>query len=232
MLTANVLDVAKVLWNGQMVDAVRNEYVLRMPQTNAATAKSPLDYLCKAPVAQTGWSVQSLGSGFFKLTAPGASVTTVTSWAQRQGVQSIDVNRVSKAARAPNDTLYGDASNWGFSRISAPSAWDTVDSPANGTSASVVRLMNDLCVGCSRLPSLPRPGKRLPGSAAFPPGVAFFSCRRGVSPSRAAWPRAGEIGGGAALRGQCPRGHRPLANLRFEGSRLLPAVSPGLGVRR
>lgn len=138
MLAANVLDVAKVLWNGQMVDAVRNEYVLRMPQTNAATAKSPLDYQSRTPVVQTGWSVQSLGSGFFRLSAPGASVTTVTSWAQRQGAQSIDVNRVSKAARAPNDTLYGDASNWGFSRISAPSAWDT----GTGTDTTIVSVLD------------------------------------------------------------------------------------------
>ena len=40
-------------------------------------------------------------------------------------------------------------------------------------------------------------------------------------------PRAGDTGGGAALRGRRHPGHRPLANLRFEVSRLLPAVSSG-----
>ena len=36
------------------------------------------------------------------------------------------------------------------------------DSPVNGTSTSVARLMNDSCAGCSRLPSLPGPRKRFP----------------------------------------------------------------------
>ena len=39
MLAADVLDVTKVLWNGKQVEAVRNEFIFRMPQTNASTAK-------------------------------------------------------------------------------------------------------------------------------------------------------------------------------------------------
>jgi len=138
MLTGNVLDVAKVLWNGTMVDAVRNEYVFRMPQTNKATAKSIIDYKSATPVVQAGWSVQPLGTGFFKLTAPGVTQGTLTTWASRSGVQSIDVNRVSKASLTPNDTLYGDGANWAFPKINAPGAWDT----GTGTSSTIVAVLD------------------------------------------------------------------------------------------
>jgi hypothetical protein len=42
-------------------------------------------------------------------------------------------------------------------------------------------------------------------------------------------PRAVDTGGGSASRRQCHRGHCPLANLRFEGSRLLPAAVAWMG---
>ena len=138
MLAANVLDVTKVLWNGRQVDAVRNEYVVRMPQTNTATAKSPLDYASKTPVVQAGWSLQPLGSGFFKLRAPNATQATLTTWASRHGVMSIDVNRVAKASLVPNDPLFGDANNWAFPRISAANAWDT----HTGTSSTIVAVLD------------------------------------------------------------------------------------------
>jgi subtilisin family serine protease len=138
MLAANSLDVTKVLWNGQRVDAVRNEYVLRMPQTNAATAKSPVDYVSKTPVAQAGWSVQALGSGFFKLTAPGATQGTLTTWASRQGASYIEVNRVGQYFATPNDTLYSSADNWAFPRISAEAAWDA----GTGTPSTIVAVMD------------------------------------------------------------------------------------------
>lgn len=77
-------------WNGQLVEAVRNEYVLRMPQLNAATAKSPVDYQSRLPVVPAGWSTQNLGSGFFKLTAPGASQAALTTWARQQGANYIE----------------------------------------------------------------------------------------------------------------------------------------------
>ena len=47
---------------------------------------------------------------------------------------------------------------------------------------------------------LERPGKRFPGSAAFPPEAAFFSCRRGVSPSPAAWRLRGALASSTAHR--------------------------------
>lgn len=138
MLTANVLDVTKVLWKGVATDAVRDEYVFRMPQLNASRAASPLDYQCNTPTVQAGWSLQTIGTGYFKLKAPGTSTTTVMSWAQRQGILTLDVNRVAKAARTPNDALYGDTNNWAFPKISAASAWDT----GTGTDSTIVAVLD------------------------------------------------------------------------------------------
>jgi len=138
MLAANVLDVTKVLWNGKQVEAVRNEYVFRMPQTNAATAKSTVDYAHRVPVAQKGWSVQGLGSGFYKLTAPGATQATVTNWARQQGAQSINVNATRSLTRTPNDPLFPVAENWAFPQIDAPDAWET----ATGTRTTIAAVVD------------------------------------------------------------------------------------------
>ena len=138
MLSAATLNVAKVLWNGNAIDAVRDEYVLRMPQLNVATAKSIVDYSCATPAIKAGWSLQTIGSGFFKLQAPGASQASVLAWATQSKVKSIDVNSVSRASAAPNDPLFGDAGNWAFTQIDAASAWDS----GTGTVSTVVALLD------------------------------------------------------------------------------------------
>jgi subtilisin family serine protease len=138
MLAANVLEVAKVMWDGKLVEAVKNEYVLRMPQLNAATAKSPADYQSRIPAVQRGWSLQTLGSGFFKLTAPGATQSTLTAWARTNGVQSVNVNAVRTLAKTPNDPLYGDTANWAFPKISADKAWDV----GTGTPSTIVAVID------------------------------------------------------------------------------------------
>ena len=138
MMSAATLNVAKVLWNGHAVDAVRDEYVLRMPQLNVATAKSIVDYACATPAIKAGWSLQTIGSGFFKLNTPGASQTAVLAWATQSKVKSIDVNAVSFATKTPNDPLYGDAGNWAFPKIDAPGAWDT----STGTAPTVVAVLD------------------------------------------------------------------------------------------
>jgi subtilisin family serine protease len=138
MLAADVLDVTGSMWDGKLVDAVRNEYVLRMPQMNAATATSLIDYSCTTPVVREGWTLQDLGVGFFKLNAPGATQATVLAWARNKGVQSIDVNRISQASKAPNDPLHGDPSNWAFQKISAEDAWET----GTGTATTIVAILD------------------------------------------------------------------------------------------
>lgn len=138
MLAATVLDVVKVPWNGKLVEAVRNEYVLRMPQLNAATAKSLVDYQCRTPAVQQGWTLKPLGSGFFKLTAPGVSQTTLTAWARTNGVPSVNVNAVRTLAKTPNDTYYGATENWAFPKISTDKAWDV----ATGTTSTIVAVID------------------------------------------------------------------------------------------
>jgi hypothetical protein len=56
---------------------------------------------------------------------------------------------------------------------------------------------------------------------------SWWTCTN--SPESVGGPRAGDTGGGSASRRQCHRGHCPLANLRFEGSRLLPAAVAWMG---
>ena len=60
------------------------------------------------------------------------------------------------------------------------------DSPVNGTSASIARRMSGSRAGFLRLPRLPRPESGSLDGPPRPPEVAFFLCRRGVSPSPAA----------------------------------------------
>ena len=68
----------------------------------------------------------------------------------------------------------------------AESASSLRDSPVNGTSASIARRMSGSRAGFLRLPRLPRPESGSLDGPPRPPEVAFFLCRRGVSPSPAA----------------------------------------------
>jgi subtilisin family serine protease len=138
MLSANALDVGRVRWNGEFVDAVKNEYVLRMPQLNTSTARSLLDYRCEVPSIRPGWSLTAIGSGFFKLTAPGATQEVVAGWARRAGAESVNVNAIRRLSETPNDPLYADAANWAFPRVSADKAWDV----GTGTKSTVIAVMD------------------------------------------------------------------------------------------
>lgn len=138
LLAADLLDVAQVRWGGTLVDAVRNEYVLRMPQTNAQTATSVLDYQHRTPAVPRGWSLESIGSGFYKLAAPNATTNNLVTWARNNGVQSLNVNAVRRMMETPDDPLYSDAANWAFPQISAEKAWDT----GTGTSTTIVAVLD------------------------------------------------------------------------------------------
>jgi len=138
LLSVSPNDVQPVLWNGELIDAVRDEYVLRMPQLNAMRAASVTDFVSRTPRTPDGWAIDSLGLGFYKLTAPGASQQLVTSWAQRQMVRYIEPNAVRRAAATPNDPLYSAAENWGFTAIEAERAWDTT----TGDGSTVVAVLD------------------------------------------------------------------------------------------
>ena len=101
MMAADLPEVVQVLWNGRSVEAVRDEFVLRMPQTNAATARSKLDYSYAAPSLPAAWTASDLGFGFFSLKAPGSTVATVQGWAAGQGVQTLEPNVVTHTAAVP-----------------------------------------------------------------------------------------------------------------------------------
>ena len=136
MLSGASIDVHQMLWDGELIEAVKDEYVLRMPQLNAARAKSVVDFTSRTPRTPDGWSIDSLGMGFYKLSAPGASEQLVTAWAQRQMVRYIEPNAIRRAAATPDDPLYTEPENWGFPRIDAETAWDT--STGDGTTIVAV----------------------------------------------------------------------------------------------
>lgn len=159
MMAADLQGVAQVIWNGSAVNAVRDEFVLRMPQTNAATAKSTLDYACARPAVPAGWTASELGYGFFNLKAPGATAAQVQGWAARQGVKTLEPNIVTRTVAgttataplgqsasglmaitgtpAPSDPRLAD--QWGLRTIGVPNAWQRT----TGASSVVVAVLDD-----------------------------------------------------------------------------------------
>lgn len=121
------------MWEGRPVEAVRDSWVMRMPQTNRATATSPLDYVWTHPAAPPGWTLEPFGYGFYGVTAPGASVADVSAWHRQVGATSWQPNTISatkaatqpaaQASLVPNDPLYNDL--WGLSQIDVTTAWQT-----------------------------------------------------------------------------------------------------------
>lgn len=166
MLSATMLDIDERQWQGREVEAVRDEYVLRMRELNVRQSSSAYDH--RAPKVPRGWQLESLGMGFYKLTAPGVSEETVSGWALRQNVESIDVNSVVRIPRSPvpstpaaanptplpgssemdfslpplnltsDDPLYNDAANWAFPQIQAEEAWDL----GTGVETTVVAVLD------------------------------------------------------------------------------------------
>lgn len=130
--------IQRVQFNGTTVDAVKDQYVLRMPQLNAATSTSVLDYASRQPAIRKNWSIDALGGGFYKLSAPGASVTNVMAWAAGQQALYIEPNAVHRAAGTPNDPLYTSPDNWAFPRIKAEKGWDT----STGSRATIVAVLD------------------------------------------------------------------------------------------
>jgi len=138
MMSADPLDVQPITFLGKTFDAVKDEYVFRMPQLNAATATSLVDYVSAEPALRRGWAIDPLGLGFYKLTAPDAKVSTVLAWAKTQQTLSIEPNAIHRSAATPNDPLYSNADNWAFPTISADRAWDT----STGDSSTIVAVLD------------------------------------------------------------------------------------------
>lgn len=164
-------DVAMIRWQGQDYFAFRDSYVLRMPQTNAATSAGLWDYASDEPAVEPGWSLRSLGAGFFEVTTPGATVADVSAWSLQSGVLFISPNEaLEKQALdpqkfpSPPDPKFQQY-QWGlhntgtptgtqppegplFPRkadadIDAPEAWNMDGQTYTGSKAIIVAVLDD-----------------------------------------------------------------------------------------
>jgi subtilisin family serine protease len=114
-----------IVWNGRTRSAVADSWIVRTaPTTTAATLG-----------IGSQWQASSLGTGFFSLSAPGASSADVLGWAAKtQGVAYVEPNFVLQTAAVPNDPSFSRL--WGLNNvgqsgglrdadIDAPEAWNT-----------------------------------------------------------------------------------------------------------
>ncbi len=131
MLSADTAGLTRQIdWNGRSVEVHADTWIA---QTSAAhTAELGL---------AAGWRAESLGEGFFVVTAPGAGVADVTGWAAGSPlVASVEPDFVIAPAAIPNDPSFG--SLWGLHNIGqsggladadidAPAAWETTTGSRN-----------------------------------------------------------------------------------------------------
>jgi subtilisin family serine protease len=114
-----------IVWNGRTRTAVADSWIVRTtPTTTAATLG-----------IGSQWQASSIGTGFFSLSAPGASSADVLGWAAKtQGVAYVEPNFVLQTAAVPNDPSFSRL--WGLNNtgqsgglrdadIDAPEAWNT-----------------------------------------------------------------------------------------------------------
>jgi subtilisin family serine protease len=135
--------ITTLTWRGQDVEVVRDSWVVRMPQTNAATAQNAADYRSLEPAVPAGWGVRNLGLGFFSIDAPGWPSAEVAGWAATAGVAFHQPNFVvRKAVEIPNEGPVtppanpGFGSLWGLKNTGQPGVLDkspTANLPGPGT---------------------------------------------------------------------------------------------------
>lgn len=159
-----------VLWQGRGMEAWRDRYVVKMPQTNLASSRGFWDYASDAPQVREGWSRQELGGGYYTVTAPGVSQQDVSTWAAEQAVLSIAPDQVLERqafedenklpTRVPNDEFYKPY-QWGLNNlggpavegtafprridadIDAPQAWAYLPNGATGSKSVIVAVLDD-----------------------------------------------------------------------------------------
>jgi subtilisin family serine protease len=111
-------DVVSLTWQGRQVEAIRDSWVVRMPQINAATARNVADYRSTRPHVPSGWTVRDLGLGFFNISAPGQSAAAVGTWASQVGAGLQQPNLVHrKLAEIPNEGAVNPPTNPGFGSL-------------------------------------------------------------------------------------------------------------------
>jgi subtilisin family serine protease len=110
--------LATLSWQGRDVEVVQDSWLVRMPQTNAATASTVVDYQTLRPTVPDGWNARPIGLGMYDITAPGGSLATVSRWAQHQGTLWIQPNFFSRRqAVFPNEGPIDPPTNPGFDNL-------------------------------------------------------------------------------------------------------------------
>jgi subtilisin family serine protease len=129
--------IVSLEWEGRIVEALRDSYVVQMPETSAAAANGGSEYQSVQSALVAGWLSRPIGGGFYEVAAPGSTVEEVSSWAKAIGAESLSPNvifRPQSIRREPNDTLYQSKLLWGLDNqggsgatadadIDAPEAW-------------------------------------------------------------------------------------------------------------
>jgi hypothetical protein len=112
------------MWQGREVEAVRDEWVVKMPTPANPLSIDFYGYRARAPQVPSGWAIDSLNYGFYSVRAPGASLQNVMAWGHSRGAQTIEPNFALDRNAVPNDPRYNDGALWGLNRIAGPAAWD------------------------------------------------------------------------------------------------------------
>lgn len=119
-----------VEWGGRSFEAHRDAWIVK-----SAVGKPGVETAgFRGSLGGSAWAARDLGEGFFSLSAPGATVQDVTSWAATTpGVASIEPDFLLASRAIPNDTSFSQL--WGLHNtgqaggtvdadIDAPAAWD------------------------------------------------------------------------------------------------------------
>ena len=122
--------IVSLEWEGRPIEALRDSYIVQMPEASGATGVSV--YRSTEPALVAGWLSRPIGGGFYEVAAPGSTVEEVSSWAKAIGAESLSPNAIFRPQairREPNDTLYQRGLLWGLDNsrndadIDAPEAW-------------------------------------------------------------------------------------------------------------
>jgi subtilisin family serine protease len=121
--------ISQIDWQGLSVDAYQNRWIVNFDASEAGRSFASL----VAETAPAGWSVTTLGEGFYSLATPGSDVDHVAGWTgDAPGVVYVEPDFVVTPTIAPDDPSFSQL--WGLSNtgqsggvvdadIDAPEAW-------------------------------------------------------------------------------------------------------------
>ena len=137
--------IEQIEFGGKIVEALNDQYILRMQQTSPST--NSFDYKHAVPVVPKNWSSSPIGYGFYKISAPETSLAQVQAWGTKAGAKYVEPRLVSHFSRVPNDPMYGNYSPdqttnlpglYGMKQIGMETAWNT----STGSSSVVVAVID------------------------------------------------------------------------------------------